>query len=105
MDSFKEFDPKDCDETLTRVVTHGGSSYLMFPFINATGVSPTFNSINCLIKGSAATVQDVERLCELIEQSRKEGEWFISFNTPWLVTESEADDIRQRKRAPKPKRQ
>lgn len=104
MDSFKPFDSKDCDESLTRVVTHGGVTYLMFPFINATGISPKFNSINCVIKGPTATVEDFQSLSGLIEQTRSQGEWCISYNTPWLITPSEADQIRRRRAAPRPKR-
>lgn len=104
MTNFKPFNPKDCDESLTRVVTHGGATYLIFPFINATGISPKFNSINCVIKGPAATVKDFESLSGLVEHNRTQGEWYISFNTPWLITPSESQEIKQRRSVARPKR-
>jgi hypothetical protein len=94
--NLKPFDPNDIDETLTRVVTHGGATHLLFPYINATGKAPTFNSINCVIDGPTATIEDFAALSALIEQGREPGEWFLSFNTPWLMTASEGKNIRQR---------
>jgi hypothetical protein len=94
--NLKPFDPNDIDETLTRVVTHGGATYLLFPYINAIGNAPKFNSINFVIDGPAATIADFAALSALIVQSREQGEWFISFNTPWLMTASEREYIRQR---------
>ena len=96
MTNLKPFDPNDIDETLTRVVTHGGATYLLFPYINAIGKAPKFNSIDCVIDGPTATVEDFATLSALIKQSREQGEWFISFNTPWLMTASDGENIRQR---------
>jgi hypothetical protein len=76
----------------------------MFPYINATGMTPKFNSVGFVIKGSTATVEDYAALCALAKQAADRAEWFISFNTPWLITPSEADTIRQRRLGSKPKR-
>jgi hypothetical protein len=94
--NLKPFDPNDVDETLTRVVTHGGATYLLFPYVNATGKAPTFKSIDCVIDGPTATIEHFAALSALIEQGREQGEWFISFNTPWLMAPSEEKNIRQR---------
>ena len=96
MTNLKTFDPNDIDETLTRVVTHGGATHLLFPYIDATGKAPTFNSINCVIDGPTATIEDFAALSALIKQRREPGEWFLSFNTPWLMTASDGKNIRQR---------
>jgi hypothetical protein len=63
--NLKPFDPDEVDETLTRVVMHGGITYLLFPYIDALGNAPKFDSIHCAIAGPAATIQDFAypRLC------------------------------------------
>jgi hypothetical protein len=103
--NLKPFDPDDIDETLTRVVTHGGATYLLFPYISAIGKTPKFNSINCVIDGPTATIGDFAALSASVKQSREQGEWFISFNTPWLMTASEGENIRQRTSAFRSKRE
>jgi hypothetical protein len=105
MENRKPFNPKDIDETLTRVISHGGDTYLMFPYINAMGISPKFDSISNVIRGPAATREDLLALCALVMRAGEQAEWFISFNTPWLIRHSEAESIRQRASLPKPKRQ
>ena len=37
MENRKPFNPMDIDESLTRLIAHGGHTYLMFPYINAIG--------------------------------------------------------------------
>lgn len=96
MDNLKPFDPDDIDESLTRVVAHGGHRYLLFPHINATGVIPKFNSISCVINGAAATIEDLLALSALVRRAGDGAKWFISFNTPWLMPLSEAAEIAQR---------
>lgn len=90
MSNFKLFDPNSVDETLARVVTHGGDSYLMFPYINGIGATPKMNSIGFLIKGPTATVEDFLALSALIRQSREGAQWLIEFNTPWLLPSTDA---------------
>src|SRR5271163_3763193 len=90
MDNIKPFDPDEIDETLTRVVTHGGGTYLIFPYINATGSAPQFNSVSCPIEGPAATVQDFHVLSALVVAAGKGASWGISFNTPWLLSLADA---------------
>ena len=94
MDNLKSFDPNDIDETLTRVVTHGGDSYLMFPYINAIGTAPKFNSITCVIDGPAATIDDFLALSAMVRLAGENAGWFISFNTPWLIGLSEAANVK-----------
>jgi hypothetical protein len=101
MENLKSFDPADIDETLTRVVSHGRATYLMFPYINATDSVPRFDSISRVIAGSAATVEDFSALSALVRQAAKRAEWFLSFNTPWLVAPTEAQSIRQRAPVPR----
>src|ERR1700722_2610792 len=101
MENLKSFDPADIDETLTRVVTHGRATYLMFPYINATDSVPKFDSIRRVIAGSAATVEDFSALSALERKATKRAEWFLSFNPPGLVAPSEAQIIRQRATAPR----
>jgi hypothetical protein len=91
--NLKPFDPDDVDETLTRVVVHGGNSYLLFPYIDALRIAPKFDSIHCTIAGPAATIQDFASLAGLIKAGRSHGEWFISYNTPWLITAADAATI------------
>jgi hypothetical protein len=96
MDNFKPFDPNDIDESLTRVVAHGGHRYLLFPHINATGTIPKFNSISYVIGRAAPAIADFLALSELVRQAEKNAKWLISFNTPWLIPLSEIADIEQR---------
>src|SRR6202789_4320360 len=100
MENLKSFDPADIEESLTRVVSHGRSTYLMSPYINATVSVPRFDSISRVIAGSAATVEDFSALSALVRQATKRAEWFLSFNTPWLVAPSEGQSIRQRATPP-----
>ena len=51
MENLKPFDPADIDETLTRVVSRAGHTYLLFPYIEALGAVPKFNSIGRIIGG------------------------------------------------------
>jgi hypothetical protein len=96
MDNLKTFDPDEIDETLTRVVTHGRDTYLLFPFINATGPVPKFNSVSCVIKGNAATVEDFHTLSLLVAHAGADASWAISFNTPWLLPVAQAVHVNPR---------
>jgi hypothetical protein len=96
MENLKPFDPNEIDETLTRVVTHDGKTYLMFPYISGLGAVPQFTSISRVIDGPAATIGDFSSLSALLRQATKNSRWFISFNTPWLLSLSEAGNVAQR---------
>ena len=85
IDDMKPFDPAEVDETLTRVVLHGGKTHLLFPFVNATRAEPEYNSIGMTIAGAAATVQDFHGLTALLEKAGHGAAWRIVFNTPWLI--------------------
>ena len=104
MENLKPFDPADIDETLTRVVSRGGHTYLLFPYIEAIGAAPKFNSVGRVIAGPAATIADFTALSALVKQAAKQAKWFISFNTPWLVGSSQAQEIAQRPSIPRGKR-
>ena len=95
MDSLKPFDPNDIDETLTRVATYGGERYLLFPFISAVGKAPKFDSISYVIGGPSATIEDLLALSALVRQAGENLGWFISFNTPWLIKLSDAENIKR----------
>ena len=103
MENFKPFDPADIDETLTRVVSRGGHTYLLFPYIEAIGAAPKFNSIGRVIARSAATIEDFTALSAQVVQAAKQAQWFLSFNTPWLVGLSEVQEIAQRPSVPRGK--
>ncbi|HEY0801484.1 MAG TPA: hypothetical protein VGD54_11625 [Steroidobacteraceae bacterium] len=105
MNTLKPFDPNEIDETLTRVVSHGRDTYLMFPYINATGPAPQFNSISYVIEGSAATIEDFLALSALVRQAGENAKWLISFSTPWLMRLPEAVAIEQRPRQGRTERQ
>jgi hypothetical protein len=96
MDNLKPFDPADIDETLTRVVRHGGHIHLLFPYINGVNAVPHFASLSITIAGPAASVEDLAKLTALVNKSRNDGEWVISFSTPWLVRAEEVQDLRAR---------
>jgi hypothetical protein len=104
MDNLKPFDPTEIDETLTKVVTHEGKNYLLFPFVNALNAEPRFNSVNYAIGGSAASVADFEALAALVRKAGNQGEWCISFNTPWLLTREAAAPITLRSAGGRPRR-
>ena len=104
MENRKPFNPTDIDESLTRLIAHGGHIYLIFPYINATGMTPKFNSVSFVIRGPTATIEDFAALSALAKDAAERAEWFISFNTPWLITPTEAETIRHRRLAHKPKR-
>ena len=96
MDTLKPFDPDDIDESLTRIVTRGSDTYLLFPYLDALAALPKFNSIGRVIHGPAATVDDFAALAAAVKSAARQAEWFISFNTPWLVKLSEAQSFRHR---------
>ncbi len=97
MDSLKPFDVRQVDESLSRIITYGGVTYLMFPYINALGATPQFHSISVTIKGAAATVEDFSKLSALLQRAAvNNAEWFISFSTPWLISASEVQNLRTR---------
>jgi hypothetical protein len=85
MQNLKPFHPNEIDETTSRVVTHGGGTHLLFPYINAVGATPKFESVSCVIKGPAATVDDFAALSALAAKAGENARWAIAFNTPWLV--------------------
>jgi hypothetical protein len=94
----KPFDPADIDETLTRVVSYGGKTHLLFPFVNGVAAEPKYNSIGMLIAGSAATVQDFQALALMVKRAGAGAAWRIVFNTPWLVRPQEDGATPERKR-------
>ncbi len=97
MDNLKPFDVREIDESLSRIVNHAGSTYLMFPYVNGLGAIPQFHSISVTIKGAAATVEDFSRLSALAQKTAiNNAEWFISFSTPWLISASEVQNLRTR---------
>jgi hypothetical protein len=96
MESLKPFDPQEIDETLTRVVTHGGYVHLIFPYISGMDVVPRYESLSIIIEGAAATVEDFDKLTTLVKNSRNDGAWFISFSTPWLIRAEQVQNLRSR---------
>jgi len=98
MNDSKPFDPADIDETLTRVVAHGGRTHLLFPFINGITAEPRYNSIGMVIAGYAASVQDFQALTAMVRKASEGAMWRILFNTPWLVRPSEDGGSAERKR-------
>jgi hypothetical protein len=98
MNDSKAFDPADIDETLTRVVTHGGKTHLLFPFVNGVAADPKYSSIGMVIAGSAATVQDFQALTSMLKRAGEGAAWRIVFNTPWLIRVSEDGGSPERKR-------
>ncbi len=97
MSDSKPFDPADIDETLTRVVAHGGRTHLLFPFINGVAAEPKYNSIGMAISGSTATVQDFHALALLVKRAGAGAVWRIVFNTAWLVRPTEESGRPERK--------
>jgi hypothetical protein len=89
IDDLKPFDPSEVDETISRVVLHNGNNHLLFPFVNATGDVPEYNSVGIAIAGTVATVQDFHNLTALLVKRGQGFLWRIVFNTPWLVRISE----------------
>jgi hypothetical protein len=98
MSDSKPFDPADIDETLTRVVAHGGKTHLLFPYINGIASEPKYSSIGMVIAGSAATVQDFHVLTSMARKVGEGAAWRIVFNTPWLVRPTEDGGGAERKR-------
>ena len=96
METLKPFDPREIDESLTRIVSHGGRLYLMFPYISGIEPVPHFDSLSITIAGPAATVDDFVKLPALVNNSARNGEWFISFSTPWLVRAEEVQNLSAR---------
>ena len=69
-----------------------------------TGRRSPLDGIGFVISGPTATIEDYASLSTQAKQAADRAEWFISFNTPWLITSAEAETIRQRRMVPKPKR-
>lgn len=97
MSDSKPFDPADIDETLTRVVMHGGKTHLLFPFVNGITAEPKYASIGMAITGAAASVQDFQALTLLVKKAGAGAAWRIVFNTPWLISLSEDGGRPERK--------
>ena len=85
---LKPFDPTDIEETLTRVVVHGGKTHLLFPYVDGIGAEPKYHSIGMVIAGPAATIQDFQELTLRVQKAGEAAVWRIVFNTPWLVIPS-----------------
>lgn len=100
LNDLKPFDPADVDETLTRVVVHGGKTHLMFPYVDGLGTEPKYRSVGMVIAGPAATVGDFQELTVRVKKAGEAAAWRIVFNTPWLVTPSDdaGGDERTRRR-------
>lgn len=98
MSNSKAFDPADIDETLTRVVAHGGETHLLFPYVNGIAIEPKYSSIGMVIAQSAATVQDFQALTSMVRRAGQGAAWRILFNTPWLIPPSEDGGNTERKR-------
>ena len=98
MSDSKPFDPADIDETLTRVVAHGGKTHLLFPFVNGLSAEPRYHSIGMVIHGSSATVQDFHALAAIAKKAGDGAVWRIVFNTPWLIRPSDDAASTERKR-------
>jgi hypothetical protein len=98
MSDSKPFDPTDIDETLTRVVSHGGKTHLLFPYVNGVAAEPKYDSIGMPIAGSAASVQDFQALSLMVKRAGEGAAWRIVFNTPWLVRPHEDGGGSERKR-------
>ena len=98
MNDSKPFDPADIDETLTRVVAHGGKTHLLFPYVNGMAGEPKYSSIGVVIAGFAATVQDFHLLTSMARKTGEGAVWRIVFNTPWLVRPTEDGGGAERKR-------
>ena len=99
MDNLKPFDPDDIDKSLTRVIPHGRSTYLLFPYINAIHTTPRFESLSCVIAGPAPTAQDFAALSTLARKTADQAGWCISFNTPCLISPAEAEGLGHRRSA------
>lgn len=98
VNDLKPFDPADVDETLTRVVMHGGKTHLLFPFVHALSNAPKYNSIGLMIAGPAATVEDFHAMTSLVKRAGEGFLWRFVFNTPWLISRPEEDSEQQRNR-------
>jgi hypothetical protein len=98
MSDSKAFDPADIDESLTRVVTHGGKTHLLFPYVNGVAIEPKYHSLGITIAGAAATVQDFQALTLMATRAGEGAAWRIVFNTPWLVRPSEEGGNPEHKR-------
>ena len=85
MRNLKPFDPNDVDESLLRLVTHGGKHYALFPFVDATGALPEFRSVRHLIQDAQITADELSELAHLIQQRGASAAWYIQFSTPWLI--------------------
>jgi hypothetical protein len=98
LNDLKPFDPADIDETLTRVVVHGGKTHLLFPYVDGLGAEPRYQSIGMVIAGPSATIQDFQQLTMRVQKAGETAVWRIVFNTPWLVAPSDETRSAERTR-------
>jgi hypothetical protein len=98
MDNLKPFDPEDIDESLLRLVRYGGVRYALFPYVDATGAAPEFRSVRRRIDGEQLTRLDPAEIAVAVKQHGATAEWFIQFNTPWLIRVTHLTEIRERSR-------
>src|ERR1700760_3414731 len=97
MDTLKPFDPKDVDSSLVRVVMHGGKHYAFFAYIDALGAAPELRAVRHQIKAPQLSSAELLELSVLIRQRGEHADWYLSFNTPWLVNRSEATAAKDRR--------
>ncbi len=99
MDNLKPFDPQDIDESLLKIVMHGGQHYALFPYVDALGAAPEYRSVRHQIGRDTISVRELDELSALIRRRGENALWFISFSTPWLISAAEVENLRQKSRA------
>ena len=100
MSNLKLFDPRDIDESLLKLVEHGGGYHVLLPFVDATGAAPEYRSLGHPTGHGAIRMPDLEALTAAM-RARAEGGaiWFILFSTPWLLSHTDGEAILHAKAA------
>jgi len=99
MENLKPFDPQDIDESLLKLVIHGGKHYALFPYVDAIGAAPDYKSVRHQIERDTISIRELDELSALVKQRGENAAWLISFSTPWLIGNSDAENMRQRSHA------
>jgi hypothetical protein len=96
MSSFKTLSPDDIDESLMKLVEFAGRRQVLLPFVDATGAAPEYRSLGHATENSSVRLEDLEDLAKAMRSRAGDAaEWFLLFNTPWLLRRSDGDAVRK----------
>jgi hypothetical protein len=95
MSNFKPLRPEDLDESIVKLVEFSGRHHVLLPFMDATGAAPECRSLGHATEHRSIRIEDLHALAKAMKGSQQGAAWFILFNTPWLLRQSDADAMQK----------